>query len=249
MKRYFILFFLVLFVSCNSSKENVYTTNAVCTFDYSDAAELTGADGVYFDKYFLGSGVLAFCNKVQAGEFLGGCALVGLSDDTLEEGHVAEPLCAFGGGCNNSKYYVTIKFDPSPSAMPEHLIVFMQSDHGRLSPVSCKINNTNRMVNIASFGLPAHDGEAPIPPFADGDYLKVRIYSTSGTARVSDKYVEFTLAEHSNGALSVCKEWTEVDLSSLGNIENIDVALTSNRSDLPMAFCIDNFALAATINM
>ncbi|MBQ9185809.1 MAG: DUF4465 domain-containing protein [Bacteroidales bacterium] len=249
MKKSFLftLLAVALAVSCTSTKENQYTTNTVCTFDYTDAIEMVGDDQVYFDNYFMGGGVMAFLNKAAGDVFLGGCALVGLEDDTLEEGHIAAPLSVFGKGYNGSKYYLTIKYDPNSANMPEHLATFVQKDSGTMHAAECQVNNTNRLVHIATFGLPAHDDEDEIPAFQDGDYLKLRIYSTSGSATTSEKFVEVTLAERKSGILSVINEWKTVDLTPLGGIEAIDVALLSNRSDIPLCFCIDNLAIAATI--
>ena len=117
--------------------------------------------------------MLVFYNKANAAgtEFYGGCALVGLADDVLEEGHVSESeLCVFGSGYDNSKYYATVKYS---DIMPSYMAEFVQKDYGVLRASKFYVNNTNRLVNIAYFGLPEHDGEAAIPPFGDGDYLKV----------------------------------------------------------------------------
>ena len=67
-----------MMVSCNKkSTENKYTSNALCTFEYSDADELAGDDKIYFDQSFIGGGVFSFNNKVSADKttLLGGCAL------------------------------------------------------------------------------------------------------------------------------------------------------------------------------
>ena len=105
------------------------------------------------------------------------------------------------------------------------------------------VNNTNRMVTIAHYGLAATDESEAIPAFKDGDYVKVQFVSDKNNT------VEFTLAECKNGNLSVIEEWKEIDLTKLGNLDSMDVIMTSNRNDLPMSFCIDNLYISASINM
>ncbi len=43
------------------------------------------------------------------------------------------------------------------------------------------------------------------------------------------------------------EKWTEVDLSSLGFIEHLDLHLESSRPDCPLYCCIDNLALHLSI--
>ena len=246
MKKLLILPLLaiaVMMASCSENKGNTYTTDSICTFDYSDADEMAGDAKVFFKSSFVGAGIVGFLNKSNDDQtvFLGGCALVGLSDETLEEGHVAKDLCVYGKGYNNTPYYVTVKYNPG--SMPEHLTVFAQKGYGTLRFNKVFVNNTNRMVTIAHYGLAATDESEAIPAFKDGDYVKVQFVSDKNNT------VEFTLAECKNGNLSVIEEWKEIDLTKLGNLDSMDVIMTSNRNDLPMSFCIDNLYISASINM
>lgn len=251
MKLKSILSFMAaaaVLVSCGSNKsESNYTVEAVCNFDYSDAGQLTGDSGVYFQDAFAGAGLLAFLNTASEDKttFLGGCALVGLSDNTLEEGHVAHELCVFGTGYDESKYYMTVKYGPG---MPEHTCQFVQKGYGTLTPKKMFVNNTNQMVTIARYGLPEHDGIAAIPAFQEGDYVKVVIYGYQEANSSFIGTVEFTLAQY-DGSLEVCKEWKEIDLTKLGNIDYIDVKMQSNRTDLPLCFCVENLEFSASVNI
>ena len=246
MKKLLILPILavaVMMASCSENKGNTYKTDSICSFDYSNADEMTGESKVYFKSSFVGSGIVGFLNKSNDDQtvFLGGCALVGLADDVLEEGHVAKDLCVYGKGYNNTDYYVTVKYNPG--SMPEHLIVFAQQGYGTLTLNKVFVNNTNRMVTIAHYGLPATDESEAIPAFKDGDYVKVQLVSDKNNT------VEFTLAECKNGNLSVIEEWKELDLTKLGYVNSVDVVMESNRKDLPMSFCFDNLNISAVVNM
>lgn len=244
---FFSLLCAAALTACNSgSDENKYTASIVCTFDYTEANDMTGGKGYYCEDSFQIGNILSFNNLYVNNTFYGGCALVGLTDDVLEEGHIADPMCVFGKGVNDSPYYLTVKVGNN---MPEHLIDFIQKDYGTMYTSKCYFNNTNQLVTIATYGLPAADNNEAIPAFQEGDYFKVRIYATSGKVRVSERYVEFTLAEYTGGKLDVCKEWKEVDLTSLGTVEALDVELLSDRRDLPPYFCIDNLAVSASITM
>ena len=251
MKKLLILPFMaaaVMMASCNGKNtENTYSSNAICTFEYTDADDMAGDDKIYFDQSFIGGGVFSFNNKVSADKstFFGGCALVGLADPLLEEGHVAKDLCVYGTGYNKSTYYITVKYNPG--SMPEHLAHFYQAGSGTLNLGKCYINNTNQMVTIAHYGLAAHDGKEAIPAFAEGDYLTVQFIGQSLSGNM--KNVEVTLAKYENGTLQVCDEWKEVDLSPLGAIDYLDVLMSTNRHDLPLCFCIDNLSLSAEFRM
>ena len=251
MKKLLILPFMaaaVLMASCNGKNtENKYTSNAICTFEYTDADDLTGDDKIYFGEPIIGGGVFSFNGKTSSDKstLLGGCALVGLADPLLEEGHVANDLCVFGTGYDKSTYYLTVKYNPGN--MPEHLAHFYQAGSGTLTLGKCYINNTNQMVTIAHYGLAAHDGKEAIPAFAEGDYLTLQFIgqSLSGNA----KNVEVMLAKYENGTLHICDEWKEVDLSPLGAVDYLDVLMSTNRHDLPLCFCIDNLTVNAEFTM
>ncbi len=246
MKKLLILPLLavaVMMASCSENKGNTYTTDSICTFDYSDADEIAGDDKVYFGGTFIGGGLVGFLNTSgdDGKVFIGGCALVGLADKTLEEGHIAKDLCVYGKGYDNTPYYVTVKYNPGK--MPEHLLVFTQKGYGTLNFKKVYVNNTNKMVTIAHYGLPKTEDTEAIPAFQDGDYVRVKFTSNSAAE------VEFTLAERNNGTLTLIDDWKEIDLSKLGTINYVDVEITSNRTDLPLEFCLDNLYLSATINM
>ena len=131
--------------------------------------------------------------------------------------------------------------------MPEHLAHFYQAGYGTLNLGKCYVNNTNQMVTIAHYGLAAHDDKEAIPAFEEGDYLTLQFIGQSLSGNM--KNVEVTLAKYENGALQVCDEWKEVDLSVLGAIDYLDVLMSTNRRDLPLCFCIDNLSLIAEFTM
>ena len=245
MKKIFVLMAAaaLLFTSCSKNPSpSYYTSQALFGFEFTDADDLTEGKGYYFDTYFVCANVFALDNKHSDDNLLGGAALVGLSDDVLEEGHENDnPLCVFGaGGHKDSKYYATIKYTTLEDHMPTHLGVFMAQE-GELLLNSVYVNNTNALVNIAYYGKPSEG----IPAFKEGDYLKLRIKAYSDLS--VESYVDVTLAEYTGGSLEIIKEWKEVSLKELGYVRYLDVEMTSNRTDLPLYFCIDDLDLVSKV--
>lgn len=228
-------------VSCSKSAPNEITTNHTCTFDFSNAASACGTDGYYFKQAIVSNDVFAFCNKTDdtQTQFLGGFALVGLADDVLEEDHVANPLCVYGTGYKNSRFYATFKYS---SQMPEYDGYFRYAGLGYLKLGECYVNNTNQVVTIAKLGLPG------IPPFAEGDYLKVKMVANANLSTTDTKSIEFTLAEFKDGNLNVIDEWTRVDLEPLETVEGLKILVQSNRNDVPLMFCMENVTIASKVS-
>lgn len=229
--------------SCGkNSTESYYSTQSLVGFEFADADDLTKDTGYYFDTYFVCASVFALDNKHSGNTLLGGAALVGLGDDVLAEDHENDnPLCVFGtGGHRDSKYYATIKYSSVPSNMPDRLGVFM-AGNGELMLNSVYINNTNALVNLAYYGKASSE----TPAFQEGDYLKLKFKAYNDLS--AETSVEVTLAEYVNGALNIIKEWKEVSLKELGAVRYLDVEMTSNRTDLPLYFCIDDLDLIARV--
>lgn len=77
-------------------------------------------------------------------------------------------------------------------------------------------------------------------PFGDNDWLLLTVSASKGGKAVNTT-VEFYLAK----GKSIVTEWTYVDLSKLGEIDQLSFALTGSRTgefglNTPAYFCIDN---------
>ena len=103
--------------------------------------------------------------------------------------------------------------------MPEYDGYFRYAGLGYLKLGECYVNNTNQVVTIAKLGLPG------IPPFAEGDYLKVKMVAKANLSTTDTKSIEFTLAEFKDGNLNVIDEWTRVDLEPLETVEGLKIGV------------------------
>ena len=82
-------------------------------------------------------------------------------------------------------------------------------------------------------------------PFGESDWFKLTVHGYLNGAKVNNQ-VEFYLAQ----GTSYISEWTYVDLSSLGEVDEISFALSSSKHNnygmtTPAYFCIDNFGAVA----
>ncbi len=84
-------------------------------------------------------------------------------------------------------------------------------------------------------------------PFGESDWFKLTVHGYLNGAEVNNQ-VEFYLAQ----GTSYISEWTYVNLSSLGEVDEISFVLSSSKYNdygmtTPAYFCIDNFGAAAPV--
>ena len=189
-----------------------------------------GADSVYVGEGFS-TGPCSHYSKADAsGKLLGGFALcIGVDTLASPERRPARLAVFDKGGWNESLAYAVFH-DTLASLMPEHAITFyIPNDESYCTPKLVYVQNVQAVVQAAQFGNDLAGG-----PFTDADYLTVTFTgSFKGTARES-KTVKLVDGK------KPLEAWTEVDLSSMGNIDALDLHLESSRSDFPLYCCIDN---------
>lgn len=149
-------------------------------------------------------------------------------DKTLEEGYAGKPFAAFSkvGG---SEAYAYAVYADVPGSTPEHTVAFTAQTAGMANLEYCYVNNTNEVVNLVTYGAEG------IEPFGPGDYLKVTMTIHSAGATTTQK--EIMLADYTGSSLELIKEWTKVELSA--SFTYMDISVTSNRTDIPRNFCLD----------
>ena len=103
--------------------------------------------------------------------------------------------------------------------------------------------NTAWVVNaiLNGDGMSSDEGA----PFGESDWFKLTVHGYLNGAKVNNQ-VEFYLAQ----GTSYISEWTYVDLSSLGEVDEISFALSRSKPNnygmtTPAYFCIDNFGAVA----
>ena len=100
------------------------------------------------------------------------------------------------------------------------------------------------LTNNTYAALAIKNGYGLATKFSTGSYYKVTItgISTGGTSTGS---VDFYLADFRNGKSFICKDWTKVDLSSLGTVTKLIFTFTSTDTgtygiNTPAYVCVDN---------
>lgn len=224
---------VALMTSClKGSYKSDYT--ATCSFEFSEAF----SDSLYYKTYFSDGGFVFNSFRNNADEIPGGFMISMKCDPVYKAGHVSRsPYCVADTTALGKCFLVFRQLDDK--SMPEHDIIFISTEIGAALPKLCYINNTNEVANIAKFG------KGEIPAFAEGDYLKMTISATLNN-NVKDAKVEAYLAKY-EGSLKVITDWKLVDLNPLGDFDSLDIVLSSNRTDIPMNFCMDEFVARVSI--
>ncbi len=98
-------------------------------------------------------------------------------------------------------------------------------------------------VNLNSYAYYSiEEGDAYAREFTNGDKFTLTIHGVSPDG--GEKTVDVTLAEYTNGCLSITRGWRYVDLSALGTVNELYFTLTSTDSgaygmNTPGYFCLD----------
>lgn len=202
------------------------------TFDYVNFLT-ENPDSLYNGSLFYGSSSVHVFNvhNDEDKNFLGGFTISMKCDPVLKEGHqTRSPYCVADSTAapDSPKGFAVFYQNPDPEVMKEHDIVFFAE--GQCTAMQAYICNTNLVANLVKYG------NDEIPKFQEGDYLKVNFKSYLKDKEVGSK--TFDLAKY-EGSLSVVTDWKCIDLSGLGIYSSIDITLSSNRTDIPLYFCLD----------
>ena len=100
------------------------------------------------------------------------------------------------------------------------------------------------ITNTAYAATVIKEGNGFARAFKDGDYFKLTL--TGYLAGVKCGSVEFYLADFRNGKSLIVKEWSYLELTGLGIVDEIRCKLestdvTNNSMNTPAYFCLDNF--------
>lgn len=227
--------------SClDGSYYSTYIAN--CDFDWTDFAHQY-PDSIYNTQAFVDGNSMVFNVKrdQDTKEFLGGFTISMLCDTIVEPGHVSRSqyCVADTTGAFLSTGFIVLTQNPDPEKMPEHDIIFVQTDAGRAAANMAFICNTNNVANLILYG------NDEIPPFEMGDYLTVTFTTFLKGAKQKSKTAD--LARYSDKERKTVITWEKVDLNELGEFDCVDIDLASNRTDIPMMCCIDSFRATVTI--
>ncbi len=249
MKKVFVILSFA-FVLCSCVDQGYSTINMTSVSDFEYDLELTTdvygnqafVDSLYLTNYFAGGsssyGNLVFNSYRLAtySQMTGGFGITAKRDSSLvikEDNSYPQYTMFATSAANNSNMSAVFYQNPASSLMPQHHILFLDSQYGTCAPAYFLINNTQKTVCDV------------LEEFEDGDWLKLTITGYNGTNETGT--IEYYLVDFSEGNSTIVTNWETVNLASLGSIEYIDFELSSNRESFPNTFCIDN--LVASIEV
>lgn len=246
MKLSNVLFSLVtatVLASC--VHDGYYSENYIsnCNFDWYNFVSVN-PDSIYNAGYLVEGQSMVFNVKLdESKKFAGGFTFSWLCDTVLEAGHVtrSEYCVSDTTGAEKTKGFAVFTQNSNPELMPEHDIIFTAYyNGGEAQPVQVYVCNTNKVANLILYG------DENIEPFASGDYLTVTFNAYRDGQKTGSKSVD--LARYDGKGSKVVYVWEKLDLSGLGAFEAIDLELSTNRSDIPLMCCIDNFTANVSIS-
>ncbi len=141
-------------------------------------------------------------------------------------------------GANGSKNFAVVHYSTYASADGSNSSFELDKTPSRIKSV--KVNNST----YAYLSLKNGDGFAQ--PMSDGGWFKV-IFTGALNGKTTSS-VEFFLADYRDGKEFICSNWTEVDLTALGVVDQVKITFDgSDKGDYglntPTYVCIDDIEI------
>ena len=191
-----------------------------------------GKDTVGFHESFSLDPIYHYA-KLDGNTFLGGLVIARGKDADASEGRKPSRFAVYdeNGGNKGTKAYAVFH-DTTAALMPEHLIeIAIPNVDSYCEPKFMMVHNVQAVYQAVKYGVGLADG-----PFGEQDYLILTVTGYKGTTETGHKEVKLV-----NGTNAI-KEWTEMDLNGIGQIDNLQFHLTSSRPDLPLYCAVDDMA-------
>ena len=189
-----------------------------------------GADSVSVNEY-LSIGPITHYSKLDADEnLIGGFALcTGIDTLAAADRRPARFAVFDKGGCDESLAYAVFH-DTLTTLMPEKLIqVYLSSEESSCEPKKIFVQNVQAVAQAAKYGTGLSGG-----PFTADDFLTLTLIGYKGSTSKGSKVVKLV------DGTKILDKWTEVDLSSMGSIDHLELHLEASRPDCPLYCCIDD---------
>ena len=224
----------------NDDFKNEYNSHIIICFEpeydyeweeFQDRFFNYGKDTVGFFPSISMGPVYHFSKLDDAEGFLGGIALARGKDTDASASRKPSRFAVFdaNGGNQKSKVYAVFH-DTTAALMPEHAIrIAIPSAESSCSTERMFVHNVQAAVQAAVYGVGLAEG-----PFQGGDFLLLTVTGSKDGKVTGTKEVKLV------DGTSYLKEWTQVDLTSLGSIDTIDLHLSSSRADFPLYCCLDD---------
>lgn len=198
--------------------------------DFLDVFFDGGKDTVSVTKY-LSLGPLCHNTTVAAdSSLIGGFAMCIGVDTLAAPDRKPSRFAVFDKGGKDESIAYAVFHDTLATLMPEHAITFaIPNESSTCSPLSVYVQNVQAVVQASRYGIGLADG-----PFGLNDHLTLTIKGFMKGKALGSKSVKLVDGTH------ILEGWTEVDLSSFGDVDAMDFSLESNRPDLPLYCCLDD---------
>lgn len=232
--------FALVMVSCTGNKEVIqevidFETMSVDSTGYFNGSDMSGelSGSTYYTSLtqLSASIVNEFTPNAWGGNWSG--ASVSTLVDTVTAGWGNQFSTIAGSGADKSKTFAVV--------YSEALVVF-PSDAYVYEPQSIKLTNSTYSYLYVKNG----DAAFGMPAYSEGKYFK--IIFTGKLDNVETGVVEFYLADFRDGKSYITRDWTNLDLTKLGVVNEINISFESNDTgdwgvNTPLYACIDNLLL------
>ena len=197
-----------------------------------------GADSISVNEYLTVANSVTHNSKVTADkELIGGFAMCIGIDTIATPDRKPQRFAVFDDGGYNKSLAYAVYHDTLSTLLPEHSISFYVPNEAS----TCKLKNVYVQNVQAVAQAVMHGTGLAGGPFTADDFLTLTFTGVKGGQSTGTKVVKLV------DGTKLLEKWTEVDLSSLGFIEHLDLHLESSRPDCPLYCCIDNLALHLSI--
>ena len=198
-----------------------------------------GADSVCVNEYLTVDDVITHNSKVNADKTLspdkkliGGFAMCIGIDTIATPDRRPQRFAVFDDGGFNKSLAYAVYHDTLSTLLPEHSITFyVPNEESTCKLKNVYVQNVQAVAQAVMHGTGLAGG-----PFTADDYLTLTFTGVKGGQSTGTKVVKLV------DGTKLLEKWTEVDLSSLGFIEHLDLHMESSRPDCPLYGCIDNLA-------
>ena len=227
----FVVVFALVFASCEKGGES-YQDKTVATFEEAAISPSQTESYLAFKNdttVFFESGIFKAQQVVSyGGSYVVGAVISNQTTTSVEDGYADAYKSAKGGAYQGRNFMVWYadSWGPASLSLTKDTVV-----------AGMYVCNTALVADMIKNG----DGMSDQPGgFGDKDWFKLTIGGKLNGTAVNEK-VDFLLAE----GTSIVTDWTYVDLSKLGKIDELHFAFDGSRTgdwglNTPTYFCFDN---------
>lgn len=228
---FFVAALALVFASCEKGGES-YQDKTVATFEEAAISPSQAESYLAFKNdttVFFESGIFKAQQVVSyGGSYVVGAVISNQTTTSVEDGYADAYKSAKGGAYQGRNFMVWYadSWGPASLSLTKDTVV-----------AGMYVCNTALVADMIKNG----DGMSSVPGgFTDNDWFKLTIGGKLDGVAVNEK-VDFMLAE----GTSIVTDWTYVDLSKLGTIDELTFEMTGTKTNTyglttPTYFCIDN---------